>query len=409
MSIVTFSAFSLQWPTWLPSSSVVVDAFGIEVAPWRNHGVTVGVGKGHRALIYSEHGMTLEKEEECILSSSSSSTSFFQLKDSLADQLDDTAQLIRVACAFAPSPHNNLHPKQIQSATVVHVDSTELQVALAIPQEGMDSGTCVQVLVPIPLSCINHNGNILGSILQTMEQMDVHANVLIGEREMMQDRVEQIAQQESIRKELQEENVDLLPEWWTFAELKITLAEECDSLKELLNEYEFAPTLKKLCRIHSSTNTPSLTHIWEARVASVGPSGVFLRAYATVGQGEESRCQIVDVPIRFLQAGSTADEVRDSVLDLVESVETLSEEEIPSSSEIVLAATSEATETTPSKKTTDDDKVPDENIDDKVKAICQARKQPKSPEEEAILAARYAAISNVGERAFCILKDLGMI
>lgn len=134
-----------------------------------------------------------------------------------------------------------------------------------------------------------------------------------------------------------------------------------------------------------------------------------MRAYATVGQGEESRCQIVDVPIRFLQAGSTADEVRDSVLDLVESVETLSEEEIPSSSEIVLAATSEATETTPSKKTTDDDKVPDENIDDKVKAICQARKQPKSPEEEAILAARYAAISNVGERAFCILKDLGMI
>lgn len=39
----------------------------------------------------------------------------------------------------------------------------------------------------------------------------------------------------------------------------------------------------------------------------------------------------------------------------------------------------------------------------------KARHQPKTPEEEAELAARYAKISDVGERAFQILVDLGMI
>jgi hypothetical protein len=39
----------------------------------------------------------------------------------------------------------------------------------------------------------------------------------------------------------------------------------------------------------------------------------------------------------------------------------------------------------------------------------QARNQPKAKEEEAELAARYADISDVGERAFQILVDLGMI
>lgn len=381
-------------------NSMVVDAFGVEYGPWRSRW-TSGINKGHRALIYGEHGMTLEKEEECI---DSSSSAFSSLRDTLADQLDNSAQLIRVACAFAPSPHNNLHPKQIQSATIVDVDSTEVQVALAIPQDGMDSGTCVQILVPIPMSCSNTNGNILECIRETMEQMDAYANQLIGQREMMEDRVEQMAQQESIRKELQEENVDLLPDWWTFAELKITLAEECDSLKGLLNEYEFASSLKRLCQIHSPQSA-SISQIWEAKVASVGPSGLFLRAYATIGQGEDSRCQIVDVPIRFAQTGSTADDVRDYVLDLVESVETLPEQETPSSDAVVVPAVAAV----PAETKVHVDDVLDESVDEKARAIAKARKQPKSPEEEALLAAKYAAIADVSERAYVILKDLGMI
>lgn len=42
-------------------------------------------------------------------------------------------------------------------------------------------------------------------------------------------------------------------------------------------------------------------------------------------------------------------------------------------------------------------------------AIREARQQPKSPEEEAQLAAKYAQIEDLGDRAYAILKNLGMI
>lgn len=42
-------------------------------------------------------------------------------------------------------------------------------------------------------------------------------------------------------------------------------------------------------------------------------------------------------------------------------------------------------------------------------AIREARRQPKSPEEESALAAQYAQIQDLGDRAYEILQDLGML
>ena len=39
----------------------------------------------------------------------------------------------------------------------------------------------------------------------------------------------------------------------------------------------------------------------------------------------------------------------------------------------------------------------------------KARMQPKSESEEASLSSKYAAMSSLGERAFAILIDLGMV
>lgn len=39
----------------------------------------------------------------------------------------------------------------------------------------------------------------------------------------------------------------------------------------------------------------------------------------------------------------------------------------------------------------------------------RARQQPKSPAEEQRLQKKYASISDIGERAFAILVDLGMV
>ena len=43
------------------------------------------------------------------------------------------------------------------------------------------------------------------------------------------------------------------------------------------------------------------------------------------------------------------------------------------------------------------------------KKFAKARSQPKSPSEEEMLRQKYGAITDVGERAFQILVDLGMV
>ncbi len=44
-----------------------------------------------------------------------------------------------------------------------------------------------------------------------------------------------------------------------------------------------------------------------------------------------------------------------------------------------------------------------------IEALRLARQQPKSPEQEQLLASKYGAIECPGEKAFMILKDLGMV
>ena len=57
----------------------------------------------------------------------------------------------------------------------------------------------------------------------------------------------------------------------------------------------------------------------------------------------------------------------------------------------------------------DKDEEEDDSVPTRDELVEERRRQPKSPEEEARLAAKYAAIPNLGERAYTILQDLGMI
>ena len=82
---------------------------------------------------------------------------------------------------------------------------------------------------------------------------------------------------------------------------------------------------------------------------------------------------IVDVKLStyrsdFHTTGSTADGVREYVLDRVESVRTVSEQNLSSSNDETTAAVAAAT-TIPLEAKADIDKIPDENIDEKIRAI----------------------------------------
>ena len=203
-------------------------------------------------------------------------------------------------------------------------------------------------------------------------------------------------------------------DWWTTVPpLKTFLRDEAESFQKLLNTgNDFQMDLQKLAQQQLSKTT-----IQRVQVASIGTSGMWLKAAVANKDGnDDDKPTILDVPIPFLDGkeATTADDLRESVLTLVESVENVSldakaaqEEEVepiaePQSTEKEEIATEAEEEEVPIKETEPEPLSKEERI-------ITARRQPKPAKEEAALAAKYAAIEDVGERAYIILVDLGMI
>lgn len=264
-------------------------------------------------------------------------------------------------------------------------------------------------------------------ILENISQLDSQSFKEIEKKELQQDNYEERAEQLRISQELQEPpNADRLPEWWTFPELKITLSEACDSMKNLLNNDHYSTERRALI----TNELEEVTGILQTCVAEVGPSGLFLRARVeNVDEQGQDRYDTIEVPIKFPIKAGTADDLRSSVLKVVEAAETAEQERL-------VAETPEHMEETPPPQKPEAEeelspaaadsiaistgKIIEEREQEKIKPredggkpstadIIEARKQPKSPEEEARLAQKYAAIEDLGERAYTVLQDLYMI
>jgi hypothetical protein len=344
----------------------------------------------------------------------------------------------RLACAFAPPPHNHLHPCQVQSATLIDMDRTKLRIAVAVPSSESNSQQLVQVLIPVlfpaPIQTFHQENDLEDAAkeaLRYIQQLDALAMQRIAKQEeeqKQQNNPSATAQQQRLLSDLSQEPKAIdWPDWWTVPQLTLFLADECKYLKSLLNEEEFAHELKAL----GTTAVSATSIVQQANVASIGPSGVFLRAQ--VIQDEESMeddqpktSAMVDIPIRFPQGeATTVDDLREYVLTLVERAASSFAQEtlavsIPPAADVVdeqpddsfaddhiLTTTEDVTMTTvPTKK--DSEQEAESDVVASISFV-DARRQPKPPEEEATLAAKYAAISDVGERAYQVLLDLGMI
>jgi len=61
----------------------------------------------------------------------------------------------RIACAFAPAPHDHLHPNMVQEAVLVQVSDTSLDIAVAVPAApgssygGGEDQQLVQILITV--------------------------------------------------------------------------------------------------------------------------------------------------------------------------------------------------------------------------------------------------------------------
>ena len=97
--------------------------------------------KVHYAIVYDENGEVLLLNEEGSDDGAGRNTKMnAELLEWLTQKLD-MSSLSRLACAYAKPPHDNLHPKKVDSAHIVHVDETRMDLAIALAD--------VQVLVSL--------------------------------------------------------------------------------------------------------------------------------------------------------------------------------------------------------------------------------------------------------------------
>jgi len=69
--------------------------------------------------------------------------------------LDSYSMWARIACAFAPAPHDHLHPRMVQEAVLVQVNESALDIAVAVPAApgcgygGGEDQQLVQILITV--------------------------------------------------------------------------------------------------------------------------------------------------------------------------------------------------------------------------------------------------------------------
>jgi len=70
--------------------------------------------------------------------------------------LDSYSMWTKIACAYAPAPHDHLHPTLVKEAVLVRVGETDLDVAVAVPATSEDTYSThqdqhlVQILITVP-------------------------------------------------------------------------------------------------------------------------------------------------------------------------------------------------------------------------------------------------------------------
>jgi hypothetical protein len=213
----------------------------------------------------------------------------------------------------------------LQSAHLLSVDEQHIEIsAITCEAEG-----CVSIYVPVafPHSC-HDSPNMEDCILENIEELDHQAFDLMAQDEWTDSHAEELEEQRRLLLTLTEEPIAKdLPSWWMFPLFSVAdgMMEECQGVKELLNEPDFVNEIQALTTQHVVLEQyyQSDLEVIKAAVASVGPSGVLIRAQIRqlddLQALTDDRVAIVDLPIAFSQEAKTVEELRSFVLGLVAS------------------------------------------------------------------------------------------
>jgi hypothetical protein len=231
--------------------------------------------------------------------------------------------LARLACAFAPAGHG-LHLKDFDSVNVLTVDENHIEISAIL----CDDGSCVSIAVPVnfPHPCGGVD-DMAECILENINELDHQAEGLISEVERKEASREDDEKMSQVL--INDENIDF-PSWWVSPSLIPGMAEECRSIRKLLNEEDFQPDIHALAR-QALNESNEEGFVEKVGVAAVGPAGLILRVLTEEAQNHPVKIMavtmlpsndivnILEIPVAFRTEAANTEDLRASLLGTVAS------------------------------------------------------------------------------------------
>lgn len=211
------------------------------------------------------------------------------MAERLSYDRERVGSLARLAVAFSP-PERALTLDQIETVDILCVERDRIDIQAIVCEDG----GCVSLSVPVvfPQVCGEDDQSLLeGCVTNHLEQLDQSLPEILS----------------NTRDDDSFDNLGTVsfPSWWV--DPPPSMAAECGSMKDILNEAEFASEIGALAQESLSNHDATAQMV---RVAAVGPAGLLFRVKTT-------KNDILDVLYPFGESLETVDALRATVLGLV--------------------------------------------------------------------------------------------
>jgi hypothetical protein len=228
--------------------------------------------------------------------------------ESLSYDPHRVGSLARLAVAFSP-PERALQLDQIEKIDVLCVERDRIFLRAIICEDG----GCVSLSVPVvfPQACNDENDDrsmLEGCVINHLEQLDQSLPELFRTQSALADLHDTT------------NSGVTLPSWWV--DPSGSMAVECATMRDILNEVDFAPEITALAQTSLDTYhdpSSSLHHHHQVdvvKVAAVGPAGLWFRVKTKKNADEAG--VVLDVLYPFGGPPvETIDALRATVLGLV--------------------------------------------------------------------------------------------
>ena len=217
--------------------------------------------------------------------------------------------LARMAVAFSP-PEHSFTLKDIEHVGVINIGESHLNIEAILCE---DQG-CVNVAVPVRFvnPCVE-NEALNDCIAENLYALDAQASNIIKNNEWQEENHEQVQASERQMQALKDTNEPVeLPSWWVAPDSSDLIA-ECSFLRDVLNERDFSSEVEKLASQTISSLLGENINVNQAAVAAVGPAGLVIRGSYV----ENSRSEIIEIPVHFDQVMTEKGALREAVLSKV--------------------------------------------------------------------------------------------